>query len=275
MPSPDVLIVGAGLAGLCCARRLFQCGTSFQILEASDRIGGRAGTDEVEGFLLDRDYPFYLTASPEGRRVLDLDELNLRPFNRGAVVWYQGRFHHLADPRRAPLTSLLSVGSPIGTLRDKWRLGLLGWDLLAADEDDAFEREERLTLDLLRWNAGFSESMVDRFWRPFLGSIFLERELTTSSRLFRFVMRLIAAGDAAIPARGMRAIPKQIASPLPAGCVRLNCRAERVEKGKVTLAGGGELTTRTIVIATDAVEAARLIGACCPAPEYRGMTKLY
>src|SRR5205807_1315743 len=178
---PDVLIVGAGLAGLCAARRLHEADVSFQILEASDGVGGRVRTDEVEGFLLDRGFQVYLTASPEGRRVLDPDELDLRPFDRGAAVWYKGRFHHLADPRQAPLKALLSLGSPVGTLRDKWRLALLGWDLLAADEEDAFRREERMTLDLLRWNAGFSEAMIDRFWRPFLGSIFLEKQLVTSS----------------------------------------------------------------------------------------------
>ena len=52
--TPDVLIIGAGLAGLCCARRLHEAGVSFQLFEASDGVGGRVRTDEHEGFLLDR-----------------------------------------------------------------------------------------------------------------------------------------------------------------------------------------------------------------------------
>ena len=53
---PDVLIVGAGLAGLCCAKRLTEAGISLQIVEGSDGVGGRVRTDEVEGHLLDRGF---------------------------------------------------------------------------------------------------------------------------------------------------------------------------------------------------------------------------
>jgi phytoene dehydrogenase-like protein len=275
MPPPEVVIVGAGLAGLCCARRLFQCGKSFQILEASDGVGGRLRTDEVDGFLLDRGFQIYLTAYPEGRRVLDLEELDLCCFKREALIWYRGRFHAIADPRQAPLTAVRSLGNPIGTLRDKWRLGLLAWDLLDDKPDEGSGREERLTLDLLRWNAGFSEAMIDRFWRPFLGSAFLESKLVTSSRFFRFLMQKVLTGDAALPARGMRAIPEQIAARLPQGSVLLNRRVERVEKGKLTLTGGSEIISRSIVIATEGPEAARLIGSDLQPTASRGATTLY
>jgi phytoene dehydrogenase-like protein len=275
MPPPEVVIVGAGLAGLCCARRLFQCGKSSQVLESSDEIGGRLRTDEVDGFLLDRGFQLYLTAYPEGRGVLDLEALDLRCFQRAALIWYRGRFHRIADPRQAPLTSLRALGNPIGTLRDKWRLALLAWDLLDDKPDEGLEREERLTLDLLRWNAGFSETMIDRFWRPFLGSVFLEKKLVTSSRFFRFLMQKVLTGDAAVPARGMRAIPEQLAAQLPQGSVLLNRGVERVEKGKVMLSGGEEIATRSIVIATEGPAAARLIGGDFQAPASRGATTLY
>jgi phytoene dehydrogenase-like protein len=85
----DVLIIGGGLAGLCCALRLHQSGLSFQVLEASDGIGGRVRTDKVEGFLLDRGFQVLLTAYPEARRVLDYDGLNLRPFYPGALIRYK------------------------------------------------------------------------------------------------------------------------------------------------------------------------------------------
>jgi monoamine oxidase len=41
----DVLILGAGASGLACAERLLRLGVSFTILEARDRVGGRALTD--------------------------------------------------------------------------------------------------------------------------------------------------------------------------------------------------------------------------------------
>ena len=92
MNSPDVVIVGAGLAGLCCARRLAQCGVSFQVVEASDGVGGRVRTDIVEGFRLDRGFQLYLPSYPEGTRVLDYDALDLKHFTPGARIWHRGRF---------------------------------------------------------------------------------------------------------------------------------------------------------------------------------------
>jgi len=79
-PSPDVLIVGAGLAGLGCARRLAEAGVSCQIVEASDGIGGRVRTDQVDGFLLDRGFQVLLSAYPEAKRVLDYGQLDLKAF---------------------------------------------------------------------------------------------------------------------------------------------------------------------------------------------------
>ena len=45
--SPDVVIVGAGAAGLGAGRKLKELGTSFCILEAAHRVGGRAYTEEL------------------------------------------------------------------------------------------------------------------------------------------------------------------------------------------------------------------------------------
>src|SRR6266436_3636654 len=100
--SPDVLIVGAGLAGLCCARELQAKGVSFQILEASDGIGGRVRTDEVGGFLLDRGFQVLFTAYPEAKRCLDYARLDLNPFFPGILSWYAGRMNKLLDPWRMP-----------------------------------------------------------------------------------------------------------------------------------------------------------------------------
>lgn len=43
--SPDVVVIGAGSAGIAAARTLQQYGRSVVVLEAMDRIGGRAWTD--------------------------------------------------------------------------------------------------------------------------------------------------------------------------------------------------------------------------------------
>jgi protoporphyrinogen oxidase len=78
-PISEVLIIGAGLAGLSCARRLRELGIPYQIFEASDDVGGRVRTDHIDGFRLDRGFQVLLTAYAEARRVLDYATLDLRP----------------------------------------------------------------------------------------------------------------------------------------------------------------------------------------------------
>src|SRR6267378_5407065 len=117
--SPDVLIVGAGFAGLCCARELQAKGISFQILEASDGIGGRARTDAVDGFLLDRGFQVLLTAYPEAKRLLNYTALRLHSFEPGVLIRAGGGFHRVADPWRLPSAMLSTLAAPVGTVADK------------------------------------------------------------------------------------------------------------------------------------------------------------
>ena len=273
---PDVVVVGAGLAGLCCARRLTQTRTPFLLLEASDAVGGRVRTDLVDGFLLDRGFQIFLTSYPEARRVLDYGPLKLKPFYRGAWVRYAGRFHRLADPRKHPLTALRSLASPIGTVRDKLRLVDLLRRVLSGSIADQWQSRERLTLDFLRLDCGFSDAMIERFFRPFFGGVFLESSLHTSSRMFRFVLRMFALGQAVVPASGMGAIPEQIAARLPADSLRLNTPVERVEPGRVYLTTGETIACRAVVVATEEPVAARLLGeSVVPAPPANGVTCVY
>ena len=79
----DVIIVGGGLAGLCCARCLQQQGVGYLILEKSDGVGGRVRTDTWEGFQLDRGFQVFLTSYPEAKQVLDYKALELKPFLPG------------------------------------------------------------------------------------------------------------------------------------------------------------------------------------------------
>ncbi len=272
---PDVVIVGAGLAGLCCALRLQEVGVPFIILEGSDGVGGRVRTDTLDGFRLDRGFQVLLTAYPEGQRTLDYDPLDLKPFYPGALVRFRGRFHRVADPRRRPLDGLKSFFGPIGTLRDKLRIPALVSKVTAGKAEDQFRRPEGLTLDLLRWGGQFSDAMIDRFFRPFFGGVFLERQLVTSSRLFRFLFRMFAEGDAAVPARGMGMIPEQLAARLPADSIRLNTPVERVEQFQVVLRGGEELEAKAVVVATDGPAAARLLAGRIPEPASRSVCCLY
>lgn len=270
-----IVILGAGLAGLCCGRRLFQCGVPFTILEASDAVGGRVRTDIVDGFRLDRGFQIYLTAYPEGRRVLDLDRLDFRTFRRGAKVWLGRRFHRVADPRSEPFSAIGSAFNQVGTITDKWRFANLAVATMRGDPEALTHGEDRPTLDFLRWNGRFSEALIDRLFRPFFGGVFLDSSLATSSRLFRYLLRMFADGPGAVPALGMQAIPEQIAASLPPGSIRFNNRVEAIDKTSVRLPNGETISASGVVIATDGSTAARLVGEPLSDIPWRGSTTLY
>jgi phytoene dehydrogenase-like protein len=267
----DVYVVGAGLAGLRCARRLHERGVTATVLEAGDAVGGRVRTDRVDGFLLDRGFQVLLTAYPEARSVLDYRELELHPFYPGALIWTGGRFVTVADPFRRRLDGLRTLVAPVGGLGDKLKLASLRRRVVAGSQEELFARPETSTSQALA-REGFSDEMVDRLLRPLFGGLLLDRELEASSRMFEFLYRMLALGDAALPTRGMGAIPEQLANGLPPGCVRLGQKVTEVGDGGLVVAAGERLRARAVVVATDGPTAARLLGeadapasvaACC------------
>ncbi len=270
--SPDVLIIGAGLAGLCCARRLHESCVSFQLVEASDGIGGRVRTDEFDGFLLDRGFQVLLTAYPESRRVLDYPALELKSFSPGAFSWFAGRMNKLVDPWRMPGKWREAIRSDFGTLGDKLRIARLRRRLKRTSLEEIFIRPDRSTKDALQ-SEGFSSEMIHRFFRPLFGGILLDGELKSSSRMFEFIFKMLAEGNISVPARGMGAIPAQIAAKLPSDSIRLNTRVESLHENEITLPGGETLCARTIVVAADGPSAAHLVGEAEPAS--RSVTCFY
>ena len=256
---PDVIVIGAGLAGLCCARRLQEHGLAPLVLEGSDGVGGRVRTDRVDGFLLDRGFQVLLTAYPTARATLDYTALDLRPFHPGALVRWGERFHRVADPWRHPLEALGTVLGPVGSLADKLRVAALRHHVLRGSLSDIFRRPERTTIAALR-EIRFSDSMIDRFFRPFLGGVFLDPHLETSSHMFEFVFRMFASGEVVLPARGMGAIPEQIAAGLPAESVRTGAAVATLAPDGVRLQSRECLSADAVVVATEGSEAARLLG---------------
>ncbi len=260
----DAVIIGGGLAGIVATRRLCVAGLRCQLLEASSQLGGRIRTDQVEGFLLDRGFQVFLTAYPEARAALDYERLQLCRFEPGALIRYGGRFSHFVDPWRKPSRLLSTALSPVATWSDKWRVREFRRDTTRGELAQINQRPERKTIDLLR-KRGFSEVIIERFFRPFLGGVFLDRDLATSSRMCEFVFRMFASGDAAVPAKGMQEIPRQLAEDLPADVVRLDCPVASLERQEVILASGERLQPRVVIIATDAPSARKLLHDTYPA----------
>ncbi len=273
MSSPDVIIIGAGLSGLCCALRLRESGLSVLLLEASDGVGGRVRTDQVDGFLLDRGFQVLLTAYPEAQLMLDYGSLNLRYFAVGALIRHGGHFYRFVDPIRRPKDALATLFSPIGTVGDKMRIAMLRRRTLKGTLPDLYRRGEATTLQALK-KFGFTDSIIDCFFRPFLSGVYFDRNLDVSSRMFEFGFRMFSIGGTALPARGMGAIPEQLASRLPEGSIRTGARVQSIEEQGVRLEGGEMLKGRAVVIATEGPETARLLSEG-ETPPSRGMTGLY
>jgi phytoene dehydrogenase-like protein len=259
-PSADapVVVVGAGLAGLACATALHTAGRPVRVLEAGDGVGGRVRTDVIDGYRCDRGFQVMLTAYPEAHRQLDMDALDLRRFDPGAVVHLGSERSVIADPFRAPQRLVASALSPVGSPIDKLRVTLLRRRVRRVHPASLLQGDDRSTLDELRAE-GFSERMIDRFFRPLFGGIQLDPELATSRRMFDVIFRMLADGDSAVPATGMQAIPEQMAARLPAGTIELGRRVTEVSGTRVTTADG-TIDAAAVVVATEGPAAAALLG---------------
>jgi len=260
MNNKPVVVVGAGLAGLACALELQSKGIPVVVLEASDSPGGRVRTDIVEGFQLDRGFQVYLTAYPEGKRVLDYAALRFGRFSPGAMVRLDGKFHRVMDPWREPFAALSQILNPVGNMADKLLVARLRGACMAGQPEDLLKKAETTSLAALK-RYGFSQNMIDRFFRPFFGGIMLDAELKVSSRMLEYVFRMMAEGDTVLPELGMGSIPVQLAARLTESTIRYQSKVVAVSASTATVADGGVIEASAVVIATEGAEAAKLLGA--------------
>ncbi len=260
----DVVIVGAGMAGLTCARALRAGGASCVVLEASDAVGGRVRTDDVGGFRLDRGFQVLLTAYPTARRWLDFAALGLGRFEPGARVATAQGDARVSDPFRRPGRLLETWRAPVGTAGDKLRIAALRLAATLGAGDGVWAKgvgpdgAMRTTAAELAAR-GFTPEVMERFFRPWLGGVFLERDLVTPAAMLFFVYRMFAQGYAALPTGGMQRIPEQLAAGLGPDGVVLRARVARTEAGAVELLDGQRVPARHIVVATEREEATRLV----------------
>lgn len=256
-PDAPVAVVGAGLAGLSCAAALHRAGVPVRVYEASDGVGGRVRSDHVDGFILDRGFQVALTAYPEMHRQLDMAALDLRAFDPGALVWRNGKGSVVADPFRRPTTTLSTVSAPIGSLFDKARIARLRYRLRSVHPVQLLRGPDAPTRTALT-EAGFSDTIIERFFRPLVGGIQLDPELADSRRTFDIIFRMLADGDSAVPAAGMQAIPRQLADQLPTGTIHLDSPVTATTATSVTV-GGEQVAAAAVVVATEGPVAAALL----------------
>jgi protoporphyrinogen oxidase len=255
----DVLIVGAGLAGLAAALRITEAGRSVRVLEASDAPGGRMRSDLVDGFTVDRGFQVLNTAYPELQRIGIPGGLDLRSFLRGALLHDASGRHLVADPRQAPSAAIGLLTASLGSAADRAKLAAYLAQVAlspAALLRGAHDIELRESLR----RHGVTGDPVEHFLRPFLQGVLLERDLTTSSRFAAFVLRTFARGAVGVPATGMGALPAALAARLPHGTIEYGARIGAVRPGEVDVVGGVTLRAEAVVVAADPVTAAALLG---------------
>ena len=256
MTDAEVVVVGAGLAGLACARSLAAAGRDVVVIEAQNGVGGRVRSDVVDGYVLDRGFQVLLTGYPILPRYVDLDTLDLQFLSPGVTIRQGDRFVRLADPLREPSSvfSALRVATPTDLVK------LLAWrrELLVGDGSRLTTRSNISTADALR-ERGFSEGLIRDFFAPFVAGTFFDTDLSTSRRLTDLVFRCFFTGGVAVPRGGMQQLADAVAAPL-GDRVRLGAVVTEVRNGIVETSDG-PLVADEVVVATEAPVARRLLGA--------------
>ncbi|MFI6086757.1 NAD(P)/FAD-dependent oxidoreductase [Streptomyces sp. NPDC051218] len=268
----DVVIVGAGVAGLSAAHQLTRAGVTTVVLEAAPYVGGRMSTEKVDGFRLDRIGQLLTTSYPELRHTPGLDALVLRPFVPGVLVHSDGRHHRAVEPTsprraRGALTAaralasaprVTPLGGPLGGPLDQARLGAALARLAATDPERLIARPE-LPASQALFTRGLPARTVTGFLRPLLSALLCDPDLTTSSRCADLALRSFARGRLCLPEGGAEVLPELLSAALPPGTVHTGVRVTGVSTTSVTTAEHGEVSCRAVLLATDARAAAELL----------------
>jgi protoporphyrinogen oxidase len=246
-----IYIVGAGVSGLVAAQVLENKGYHPIILEASNRAGGRVKTDIKKGFQLDHGFQVLLSSYPAAQKYLDFKALKLQKLKLGAVIFKNGKKQVIGDPLRDISTLFSTLFSGIGTLTDKFKIFQLNLKLKNKSIEAIFSSDEISTKAYLQ-EFGFSSQIITQFFTPFFTGIFLENELTTSSRMFEFVFKMFGEGLTVLPKGGMEEISKQLVSNLKNTTFQYNTQVTSVSDEKIILHTGDKLVSTATIIATDA-----------------------
>ena len=244
----DIIILGAGPAGLACALKCQQLGREYLLIEGSNRIGGRLGSLYEDGYIFDLGFQVYNSAYVNTNRLLDLDELNLKYFKPGAAVHYGNSFQIVSDPLRDISKVFSTIFSNITTVSDKLKILSLKNSLSNYNiEED--KTDDITTLRFLK-QYGFSEKMIDNFFIPFFSGIFHEKTLDTSSKFFKYVFSNFNNGLASLPEKGMQAIPEQLMSKIDIERVMMEKTAINLDDGNKVIFDDGDIIKGENIILT-------------------------
>jgi phytoene dehydrogenase-like protein len=258
----DVAVVGAGVAGLACARVLDELGFEVRVLERSSRVGGRIGTDVVDGYRCDRGFMWLDGGNPDVRSALDVAALNPRPIERGMVLAHPEGYRILQGSQASMIAAIRSgLGQPQDIAR------LIRWsDPLRRPADRVATGADMSLQESLDRN-GISGRIREEVLRPFFRLVFGDEDLQTSYQYVMTSMQQLRTGAPALPALGMQALPNQLAfgleRPVEHGIDVLALQRTAGE-GVRLQTDAGEIRARTVVVATDPATASSLLGIGAP-----------
>jgi glycine/D-amino acid oxidase-like deaminating enzyme len=239
--SSEVLIVGAGLAGLNTAITLQNAGVDVQIIEASDRAGGRVTSDVIDGFICDRGFQLINSRYPALQELDVIKEIDFIAAPRVIEVALDNERHALGDPRVAPWTAL---DRATGTIPEK--LALLRF--LASKPPSHFSVEDSLK------SLG---STYDRVLRPFLHGVFLTDPTNVDAGYGQTIIKSFVTGSPGLPRKGVAALSNALAARVKN--ITYRTQVDTVENGTVHTSAG-TFTAKKVVIATDATTATQILG---------------
>lgn len=251
MTDHDVVVVGAGLAGLAAARHLSAAGCAVRVLEASDGVGGRVRSERVDGVTVDRGFQLLNPAYPEVQRVVDLAALRLRAFEPGVLLATADRRTLVLDPRRRPGSLLSTALHAPGSRAEQLRFAAYVARVLRTDPRSLREAVDSTVGSAWAPFGGLTHDAL----APFLTGVLFDDSMTTSRRFVDLLLRSFVLGTPSVPAAGMQALPDQLARGLD---VELGRRAVAVTGTAVTT-DDGVVTARAVVVATDPATAGALL----------------
>ena len=237
----EVLVVGAGLAGLNAAIYLEAAGVDVTVIESSDRPGGRVASDVIDGFICDRGFQLINARYPALQELNVLKELDFVEAPRVIEVSLGDRRHVIGDPRQVPWTAL---NKATGTIPEK--IALLRFIASGPKPGQSIGHALRST-----------GTCYERVLRPFLQGVFLTDPDNVDAAYGHSIVKSFVNGKPGVPRNGVGELPKALAKRV--SNIVYNTRVDGIDQTSVHT-NNGTYTANRILIATDATTATQLLG---------------
>ena len=260
-PDPQVLVIGAGIAGLTAAFVLQQRGVSVRVLESTARVGGRMTTDLVGGRVIDRGAQFLSTGYPMLSslvRRLGLSSEWVRTTPWTAVVRDGRVIRFRYDDALSSLWSGLLRPQEIWTLA---RQSLSALSTVRRPINDYGRWSDVDVTDAASWyDQQFGPWMTEYLVEPMLQGFYFQSPEETSCALPRAIAGFLTQGAHTSTLRGgIGRLPSALAEHLDV-CLNQTVLAVEPQRDSVAIeTQDGWIQARRVILAIPAPQALQLL----------------